>query len=382
MRWLAPFLFLSCGVSTPLPGHVEQPIVGGAAAPAAASTFLLDLRFQPTSASICSAVLISERVLLTAAHCVDPAFHEATSVTVRAVNEPDDTMLMPSDAIGVTLITLHPQWVPTEQESAFDVAVMLLERAPVGVAPVALRRVAPSVGQSMEVVGYGRASAADGQSSGTRRSVVLPATGVTAREISFGTSGGAGICSGDSGGPSFIDGEVAGVHSRTESTSCGKGVDIRVDASLAFIDAFVRANDPTFDAGLPVEVDAGLPEVDAGVDAGVIERDAGSSLLDDGSPCSSADQCDGAACIADPRGFSFCSRACVDDSVCASGLVCSTGFCRGVDEEEEPPVHGGCSTAPSVMVLLACCSGLVRARRSRARAHPARGRSCRPPRCW
>ncbi|MGV3619436.1 MAG: S1 family peptidase [Archangium sp.] len=216
-------------------------ILGGDAAPTESSVFLLDLRFD-SSASICSAVLVSPRVLLTAAHCVDPAFHSANSLTVRAINKADASMLMQSDAIEVTMINRHPQWNASEQESAFDVATLLLARAPVGV--LIPPRVAAVSGSTLELFGYGRTSVNAGSTSGVRRVASTPMTALRAAEFEFGSSGGVGICSGDSGGPSFLNGGVVGIHSRTESSSCGSGVDMRVDVQAWFIEAFIAANDP------------------------------------------------------------------------------------------------------------------------------------------
>lgn len=221
----------------------REAILGGADAGTSSHTFLLELRFDNGS-SICTAVLVSPKTLLTAAHCVDPGFHGATTVTVRATNEPDTSMLMNSDMIDVTMMSRHPSWNPADQESGFDVAMLLLQRAPMGVTPVALQRVTPVVGQNVEVLGYGRSSAGDGASSGTRRRVTVPISTVATNTFTFGSSGNAGICAGDSGGPSFFGASVAGVHSRTMSASCGTGVDIRVDRFVSFIDAFIAANDP------------------------------------------------------------------------------------------------------------------------------------------
>lgn len=381
----------------------REAILGGAAAAQESSVFLLDLRFD-TGASICSAVLVSPRVLLTAAHCVDPAFHSASSLTVRALNKPDTSNLMQSDTIAVTTITPHPQWNPADAESAFDLAVLLLERAPVGVTPSALSRSAPTQGAMVRVAGYGRSSAGDGSSSGTRRVVATPITQVSAAEFEFGTNGGVGICSGDSGGPSFIGGVVVGIHSRTESAQCGRGVDMRVDARLAFIEGFIAANDaPRCDADARCASGCAAPDPDCpcatdgvcnagcgGADAdctcvanGRCEAEclasdpdcgcgadgacgAGCGLadvdcLDDGMTCSDAALCVGARCETDPRGFEFCTRSCAGDSECRYEMTCQQGVCRAVVEGD---VQGGCSAAPmSAWAMVVWALALRRRRR-------------------
>jgi V8-like Glu-specific endopeptidase len=337
----------------------HDEVLGGAADPSTNTVFLLDLRFD-SSAAICSAVLISSKTLLTAAHCVDRVFHSSSTITVRATNKPDTSMLMMSDMIDVTAIGLHPMWDPSVQQSEYDLAVIALERAPVGVTPVTLLRALPAnaAGQSVRVVGYGRTSAGDSSSSGTRRSVTTSIVAVNATDFTLGTAGSIGICSGDSGGPSFLGSSVAGIHSNAES-SCGRGTDIRVDTNLSFIEGFVAANDPpscaadgrcatgcaSMDPDCPCQANSvceagcGLTDVDCG---------------DDGAVCTQGSECASAQCIDDPRGFKFCSRSCTMTAECQNQMTCQSGVCRAAPESMlvGDDVKGGCSTVPGISLLL------------------------------
>ena len=360
MRSLFPLLALLLACSEPPAVHSRtDSILGGAADTTSTSTFLLDLRFD-TGASICTAVLISPRVLLTAAHCVDPAFHSATTLAAKATNKPDTVGLMQSDMIDVTTISRHPSWNPADTMSDFDIAVLLLARAPAGVTPPPLLRTLPAspIGQTLRVIGYGRSSLNDAASSGTRRSVSLPLDGVSAATLQYGTNAVAGICAGDSGGPSLLGDAVAGIHSRSEGSSCGVGVDIRVDRQLPFIEGFIAANDPPScladgrcGTGCgATDPDCLICQADQRCDAscGLSDPDC----LDDGAVCTSAPLCLGGQCLDDPRGFQFCSRACAASTECFNDMTCQSEVCRAAPEPPKDAVRGGCASAPGLVASL------------------------------
>ena len=395
MRWATlTLLLLSCGPRVEVATRSDG-ILGGAADTTSTNVFLLDQRFD-NGASICTAVLVSPRVLLTAAHCVDPVFHAATTVMVRATNRANIVGLMQSDMIDVTVIARHPMWNPAETESDFDLAALLLATPPsANVAPLQRTLSANPLGQSLLVVGYGRTSVADGTSTGTRRSVRLPLTGTTPQTIAYGTDGVEGICAGDSGGPSFIGTAAAGIHSRSEGSNCGLGVDMRVDSHLAFIDGFINANDPascigdgrcatgcaTADPDCPTCLADGMCEAACGAtdpdcpvctangtcESGCGTRDpdcrcqansqceegcglADPDCLDDGTVCTAASDCAGTQCLDDARGFKFCSRTCGTTADCQNDMTCQGSVCRAPVVNKE--VKGGCSSAPVLSVGL------------------------------
>ncbi len=373
-------------------------IVAGAADTATTSVFLLDLRFDNGAAGICSAVLVSPRVLLTAAHCVEPVLKSATSVTVKATNKANDSSLKLSDFTDVTQVSRHPQWNPADSMSHFDLAALLLAAAPSGVTVPELARALPSnfLGQQVRIVGYGRTSASGTDNSGTRRSAQVAVSAVVSDEFEFGDAGTTGICGGDSGGAAFWKGSdqqerVAGIHSLTRSAQCGSGTDIRVDARLPFIDGFIAANDPpscsgdgrcasgcsTVDPDCPTDCGANgvcskvacaTPDPDCPNDCGAngvcsiaacptpdpdcvdhCPMDgvcstrscavADPDCLTDGDVCSDAAACPGHLCLIDKKGFSFCSRACAADGDCERAMTCQSNECRA------PQPHAGCAAA-------------------------------------
>ena len=418
-------LALGCGVADPAPSPNAatrlDPILSATADTTTSSVFLLDLRFDNGHAAICSATLISPRVLATAAHCLDPSREGAGSMTVKATNKADDSNLKASDFTSGTVLARHPSYPAV---MGADLGLILLASAPVGVTPVPLQRTPPAswVGQPLRVVGYGRTAAATAD-SGTRRTGNVTVSSANADSLEFGTAGAAGICSGDSGGPGFFTQggveRIAGVHSYVISAACGIGDDVRIDTHLSFIDAFIAANDAANDAAscsadgrcvsgcTPADVDCPKCVADALCDMscasdpdcapickadGVCNKSCASDpdcsaacattdsvcssdcpvvdpdCLTDGDVCTDPNQCATRVCLADARGFSTCSRTCDSNARCQRQMLCEGGFCRvpvsdALDGGNGTSVRGGCSVAPGVLGLLAL-AGLFARRRT------------------
>ncbi|MBL9036966.1 MAG: S1 family peptidase [Archangium sp.] len=389
----------------------EAAIVGGSsdAGLGINDVFLLGMTFSNGTNTICTGTLVSARTLVSAAHCVDPARQGATSVTIRATNKPNDMNLLSSDLIDVTEYRLHPSWNPSMTSATYDIAMVLLARAPVGVTPRPLNRAALTgfVGQSVTLVGYGR-TAANTSNGGTRRAVSATVTAVDANSFDFGSAGTLGICAGDSGGAAlhqFGDGVVrlVGVHSVTSSAQCGTGSDSRIDFHQTFIDQFIQQRETSSDAGIQPPVDSGVPPpIDAGapqpVDAGRPDAgrpDAGGPpVMRDGGVIALGDLClqgqslceQGTVCAA-PEGFEpICRLPCMTDGGCPTGSHCEAGvgavtFCRGEavipdptepdPEPTEPEVSGGCQCQSLDAPLFALVAVLAR-RRARKHLGPAR----------
>ncbi|MFT3712928.1 MAG: S1 family peptidase [Archangium sp.] len=333
-----------------LAASVSQAVFNGTAAPTENQVFLLDIRTNTGSAVICSAVLVTPRVLLTAAHCVDPAFHGAASVTVRALNKPDTSNLMLSDTIVVVTIARHPMWNVADSESDYDLAALLLTSAPVNVTPAPMSsNFANPVGSMVKVVGYGRLVENMPSTSGTRRSSTLSVTAATPLHIQFGDSMN-GLCVGDSGGPSFSGAEVVGIHSRTPGTAlCDEGIDIRVDSHRDFIDAFIAANDPprcTADGRCAATCTTADPDCTCVADGNCVR---GCAQTDpDCSPCVADGSC-GASCgSTDPdccKSDGTCDSACgsADVDCCASNGTCGVGC--GATDADCCKSDGACDSA-------------------------------------
>lgn len=364
------------------PGEFERhraAIVGGMVDSTQNAVFLLELVFDDDTSSICSAALVSPRVLLTAAHCIDIRHQKKGSVKIRAMNRPNVEGLRLEDMFEVSTHSLHPQWVPLMSRNDFDLAALLLSRAPQGVTPFVLSRsLVFSAGQLMRVVGYGRSTAA-GDDSGVRRVGSAPVGQVTARTFEIGAAGTRGICAGDSGGPSLMPGNgsstvvIAGIHSVTLSAQCGLGADIRIDSNLGFIEDFIARHDST-----PMCPADGVcqpsgcqgPDVDCQPCQlnGVCESGCGANdadCLPDGDVCSAASTCAGALCLPDSRGFQYCASSCTASDACTRQMVCIEGQCR-LPAPETAPVQpaGGCAAVPMPVAVLMIAGCIIR-RKSR-----------------
>lgn len=393
---------VACASELAAPSRTD-PILGGTADPSTTSVFLVIATFNNGRQGFCSGTLVSPRTILTAGHCVDPAREGASSVMVRVMNKPDDTMLMMADLLNVIGIRRHPSY---SGDGAHDLAALQLEAPVTSVAPVPLARTPPSswVGQPVRVVGYGRTSA-NVSDTGTRRTVAATISQADATTFEFGVAGALGICSGDSGGPSFWRGpdqrdQLAGVHSYGTSSQCGVGGDVRVDAELAFLDAALNAFDPpacTADGRCQLGCTPADPDCRCVADSrceactgGLIDPDCppncatnglcqnvgcatpDADCLGDGDVCSLPAECSGARCLSDSRGFSFCSRPCVDDTTCTREMVCVEGVCRPPPAQVSPTapvedVRGGCESVAGLPPLLLLFAWLARGRRCSTR---------------
>jgi MYXO-CTERM domain-containing protein len=259
---LAFVVLAACSAPSPV-ATLSQGIINGTTDTGDPAVVLIFAAMAGSNqASLCTAEVISPHVLLTAAHCVDPAtvganvtFHVFIGPMFSSSSPASDFLTVKETHYDTSFDSMHP-------ENGHDVGVVILND-PTTIVPVPYNRTAiptSMVGTPARLVGYGITSGSDtmGTSAGTRRQA--PSTLAHLDSLFVGLQDGAhGICEGDSGGPAFMS--FAGTERIVGVTSFGfngcplmppsgtppgyeAGNDTRIDMYASFIDPYVLMFDP------------------------------------------------------------------------------------------------------------------------------------------
>lgn len=373
--FLGSAVALGCGQETAERAHSSRSsIVGGAedGSEQYSAVFFLTLNIDNGARGGCSATLITPRVLLTAAHCLDPRVAGGQSLSVTASNAAVAPDAGSPAWLPVADFRRHPDWSLSDLHSN-DIGVVLLAQPFTTASPIPFNPktlAAGDVGLPLTAVGYG-ITGPDRTDYGRRRAVALSVRALDAKHIILGNQTDKGICHGDSGGPSlhtFPDGvtRVVGVHSYSVPTSpCVDGEDTRVDLFASFIREFIDASEG------PTCGEDGLCATGACPKA---DPDCTREL----ARCAEDSQCQHRMCVSDPKTSErYCSRPCQQADDCPSGTACTGGQCLKVTPMAGPPPTGprasseldppgcGCASNPEGMtaMILALVVRVLRSRR-------------------
>jgi hypothetical protein len=205
---------------------------------------------------VCSATLVTDTVVLTAAHCVRGWMGTVRAADVRFAVGTD--IAAPRYTFEVSEVHYNPDYAAgggADQARADQAVLVLAESASAAVPeirPIPINRLAPPdafLGSLVQNVGYGSITEGGGGENTLRWWTTETVTEITDYDYTVYGGGVSSVCFGDSGGPgmwTFADGtvRVAGTVSWGDPSCVDYDHFARTDYNLDFLLPYVGAEDP------------------------------------------------------------------------------------------------------------------------------------------
>lgn len=228
-------------------GVIEQGLVGATLTTTDPAVVAL---LTASGNVFCTGTLISPRVVLTAAHCIDDGGANFSAYFG------DDVEASGGRRIAADRVMKHPGWTG-DLSGGNDIGLVLLASAADPELPIALNTVPLTTrdGGLYRAVGFGIYDRDTRALDGKKRTAMFriesfPSTYVEVTDPTPDDAVNTVVCQGDSGGPGFItvgtDEVLAGVHSYSIEGCFNPSGDTRVDLFAAvFVQPWIDANDPS-----------------------------------------------------------------------------------------------------------------------------------------
>lgn len=229
---LALFCLLVLGCSTASLSetkHNVAPIIGGALDSSHSDVVAVKYTFKD---ELCSGVLITEKIVLTAGHCIWGIEPDSMYIVTESIVDEQ------ANKLGVERIILYPgaEGNDSDTTGGTDLAALVLSNSVAGAGAPLIDSILPIIDHELvTMVGYGDTSSS-GAGSGTRMAVQTDVRNTCERWISAGDES-HNVCGGDSGGGVYYNNQLIALVSGGRSGCNTPAILVRLDTKLEWLNS-------------------------------------------------------------------------------------------------------------------------------------------------